>query len=129
MKPSILIVEDEKIVREGLVRALSHAYKTYQARNGQEAIDILAASRDIKVVVSDLKIPESDGLVMLKKIRAEHENVQVIFLTAFSSIESAVEAIRKGAFDYIPKPIDLKKLETTINNAIQSTISKRMAEP
>jgi DNA-binding NtrC family response regulator len=128
MKPSILIVEDEKIVREGLVRALSHTYNTYQASNGTEAIKIITEHRDIKVVVSDLKIPESEGLEMLANIRTANENVQVIFLTAFCSIESAVDAMRKGAFDYICKPLDLKKLGKTINNAIQSTKSKRMAK-
>jgi YesN/AraC family two-component response regulator len=65
---SILIVEDEKIVREGLARALSRTYKTYQASNGNEAMEVLNENSSIKVIVSDLKMPEVDGFEMLEKI-------------------------------------------------------------
>lgn len=119
MKTSILIIEDEKIVREGLVRALSHMYKIYQAFNGQEAIKMISENSGIKVVVSDLKIPETEGLELLEKILNINKDINVIFLTAFCSIESAVDAMKKGAFDYICKPVNLKKLESTIKNAIQ----------
>ncbi len=119
MQPSILIVEDEKIVREGLARALSHEFKIYQASNGNEAMKIIYKHSDITVIVSDLKMPEIDGFKLLEKIRDENKNIKVIFLTAFYSIESAVDAMRKGAFDYICKPVNLKKLESTIKNAIQ----------
>ena len=120
MRPSILILEDEKIVREGLVRALSRSYKTYQASTCKEAIEIISAHSDIGVVVSDLKIPEIEGHELLEKIKVENKKINVIFITAFSSIESAVDVMRMGAFDYITKPVDLKKLETTINNALEN---------
>lgn len=120
MQKSILIVEDEKIVREGLARALSHNYKTYMAANGREAMEILNKNNDIRVVISDLKIPEVDGLDLMEKIRTLNKKIDVIFVTAFFSIESAVNAMRKGAFDYMTKPVDLKKLHTTIQNAISS---------
>ncbi len=120
MKHSILIIEDEKIVREGLARALSPAYKTYQASNGREAIEIINENNNIGVVLSDLKNPEAEGFELLERILSENQYINVIFLTAFYSIESAVAAMRKGAFDYIPKPIDLKKLDLTIKNAIDS---------
>jgi DNA-binding NtrC family response regulator len=120
MQHSILIVEDEKIVREGLARALSRSYKTFQAANGKEAIEIIKTNGDIKVIVSDLKMPEVDGFEMLEKINTENKKVDVIFVTAFFSIESAVNAMKKGAFDYMTKPVDLKKLETTIQHAIES---------
>ncbi len=118
MKHSILIIEDEKIVREGLARTLSHKYETYQASDGREAIEIINENNNIKVVISDLKNPEAEGFTLLEKIHAENQNINVIFLTAFFSIESAVEAMKKGAFDYITKPVDLKKLEITIGNAL-----------
>jgi DNA-binding NtrC family response regulator len=118
MQNSILIVEDEKMVREGLARALSRTYKTYQASNGKEAIQIISGNSDIKVIVSDLKMPEVDGFELLKKIRAVNKDINIIFVTAFFSVESAVDAMKKGAFDYMTKPVDLKKLDTTIQKAI-----------
>jgi DNA-binding NtrC family response regulator len=120
MMASILIVEDEKIVREGLARALSGSYKTYQASNGEEAMEILKSNSSIKVIVSDLKMPEVDGIEMLEKIQAAKRQVNVIFVTAFFSIESAVDAMRRGAFDYMTKPVDLKKLETRIQSALET---------
>ncbi len=120
MKHSVLIIEDEKIVREGLVRTLSQTYKTYQASSDREAIGIINENNSIKVVVSDLKKTEAEDFDLLEKIHAENKNINVIFLTAFYSVESAVEAMKKGAFDYITKPVDVKKLEVTIKNAIEN---------
>ncbi len=120
MKHSVLIVEDEKIVREGLVRILSQTYITYQASNAREAIGIINENSSIKVIVSDLKKMKEDGFDLLEKIHTENKNINVIFLTAFYSVESAVEAMKKGAFDYITKPVDVKKLEITINKAIKN---------
>jgi len=119
MHHSVLIVEDEKIVREGLARALSRTYKTYQACNGKEAFEMISENSDIKVIVSDLKMPEVDGFELLEKIRAVDKKIDVIFITAFFSVESAVDAMKRGAFDYMTKPVDLNKLKTTINNAIE----------
>ena len=118
MMNHILIVEDEKIVREGLARALSHSYITYQACNCIEALEILNSNNEIMVVLSDLKVPETEGFDMLKKIQSVNEEIKVIFLTAFFSAESVVEAMRRGAFDYITKPVDLRKLQATIKNAV-----------
>lgn len=118
MKLSILIVEDEKIVREGLARALSPSYKTYQASNGRVAIEVLNKNSDIEIIISDLKMPEVNGIEMLDRIQADNIKVDVIFITAFYSVESATEAMRKGAFDYLTKPVDLEKLESTIKRAI-----------
>lgn len=118
MRHSILIVDDEKIIRECMAMALSHAYKTYQAANGREAIDIINMNRDIRVVISDLKMPEMDGFALLEKIRNENKKVQVIFVTAYFPIESEAHAMRMGVFDFMTKPVDLDELETTIQSAI-----------
>ena len=120
MQHSILIVEDEKMVREGLVRALSNIYTTYQASNGKEAIEVLNINSDIRVIVSDLKMPELDGIELLEKIKTFNQKIDVIFVTAFFSIDSAVDAMKKGAFDYMTKPVDLKKLEATIQSALEN---------
>ena len=122
IKHSILIVDDEKDTRKGQKRLLSHNYKTYEASNGKEAIKILRENSDIKVILSDIKMPEMDGIEMFEKIRAENNNTIVIFITTFFSIKSRVDAMRKGAYDYLAKPFDLNKLEITIKNAFLETI-------
>ena len=122
MKHSILIVDDEKDVRKNLKRFLSRNYTIYEASNGKEAIEILRENSDIEVILSDIRMPEMDGFEMLEKIRAENNNIIVIFITALFSVESAVDAMRKGAYDYLIKPVDLNKLEITIKNAFLETI-------
>jgi len=119
MQHSILIVEDEKMVREGLVRAFSNTYRMYQASNGREAVDVIKKNSEIRVIVSDLKMPELDGFELLEQVKTTNKKIDVIFVTAFYSIESAVDAIKKGAFEYMTKPVDIKKLEQTIKNAIE----------
>ncbi|MCK5139160.1 MAG: sigma-54-dependent Fis family transcriptional regulator, partial [Thermodesulfovibrionia bacterium] len=119
MKHSILIVDDEKTTRVGLSKVLAEDYKTFEAADGREAIEILKDHTDIDVVLSDVRMPEIEGIELLEKIRGDNKDVIVIFISAFSSIETAVDAMRKGAYDYLTKPIDLNKLEITIKNAIE----------
>lgn len=119
MKTSILIVDDEKAVRDNLARYLSGDYITHTAANGQDAIKKLHDNSDIEVVLSDLKMPEMDGLELLEKVQEINREIITIFITGFSTIESAVDAMRKGAYDYLTKPIDLNKLEITLKNTIE----------
>jgi len=118
MKPSILIVDDEILIRDSLARLLSPDYTIYQASNGREAMQMLRENKGIELVLSDMKMPEMDGIELLEKIRSKHSDVTVILMTAFSSIESVTDAKKKGAYDCLPKPIDLNKLETTIKSAL-----------
>ncbi len=120
MQHKILIVDDEKPVRDSMVLALSKAYKTFQAANGREALEIMNMNSDISVVVSDLQMPEVNGLELLDKIRTENKNVPVIFVTASAPVESKSYAAQIGAFEYMTKPLDLKQLETVIQSAIES---------
>jgi len=120
MKHSILIVEDEKIVRECMAMALSDIYKTYQAANGREAMEIINVNNDIRVVVSDLNMPQVNGLELLEKIRTEQINTPFIFVTGHTHAETKAYAEQIGVFDYITKPLDLDKLETIIQRAIES---------
>ncbi|MEF9426043.1 MAG: sigma-54 dependent transcriptional regulator [Candidatus Mariimomonas ferrooxydans] len=120
MKPSVLIVDDEKSAREGLARYLSSDYLTCVAVNGHEAIKKLRENSDIDVVLSDMMMPEMDGIELQEKINAENKDVILIFMTAYSTIETAVDAMRKGAYDYMTKPLDLNRLEITIKNAIEN---------
>ncbi len=126
MKHSILIVDDEKIIRAGLVRALAASFTTYEAANGKEAMEIIKKHMDIKVVISDLKMPEVDGFELLGRIQATNNKIRVILVTAFIPFESADDLLALGAFDYMTKPVDIGKLETTIQNAIGNDVSTGM---
>jgi DNA-binding NtrC family response regulator len=119
MKRSILIVDDERTTRVGLSKILSHNYRTYLASNGREAINLLRSHSDIDIVLSDIRMPEMEGIELLEKIRADNNDVVVIFISAYSTVENAVEAMKKGAYDYLTKPLDLNKLEITLKNAIE----------
>ena len=120
MEHSVLIVDDEKTTRVGLSKVLADNYRIFQAANGREAIEILKENTDIDVVLSDVRMPEIEGIELLERIQADNKEVIVIFISAFTSIESAVDAMRRGAYDYLTKPIDLNKLEITIKNAIEN---------
>lgn len=120
MMPVILIVDDDKNTREGVARHLSESYETLTAANGSEALSLLGGREDVDVVLTDLMMPSMDGIELLEKIRAASGNTAVVMITGYSSIESAVDAMRKGAYDYITKPIDLVKLEAIIRNALEN---------
>ena len=119
MQTSVLIVDDERAVRENLARYLSDEYIVHTAANGHEALKKINENSDIEVLLSDLKMPEMDGLELLEKIQSGSNELITIFVTGFSTIESAVNAMRKGAYDYLTKPIDLNKLQITLKNAIE----------
>jgi two-component system response regulator PilR (NtrC family) len=120
IQPSILLVEDEKGVRELMAMALSDMYRTYQAANGREAMEIIYSNNDIDVVVSDFNMPEVNGLELLEKMRTEKINMPFIFVTANTHSESKSYASEMGAFDYMTKPFELEQLKTIIQNAIES---------
>ncbi|MEK7238256.1 MAG: sigma-54 dependent transcriptional regulator, partial [Nitrospirota bacterium] len=120
MKKSVLIVDDDKTNRESIAKVLTNNYIIYTASNGQKAMDILNKNEDIDLVLTDMMMPEMDGIELLEKIRSTNNDLAVILITGHSSIESAVDAMRKGAYDYITKPIDLNKFEITIKNALEN---------
>src|SRR5437868_7358963 len=113
----VLIVEDEENERTGLAELVSSwGYSAETARDGQEGHEkILAWSPSI--VITDLKMPRLSGLELLERISAEGETIAVIVVTAQGTIDSAVQAMRIGAYDYITKPIDTSRLRTILQNA------------
>jgi len=119
MKHSVLVVDDNRVDRDKLARCLSYDYKVHTAVNGHEAIKIIK-DNGIEIVLSDLQMPEIDGIELLDKIHADNKDIVTILVTGYSSIESAVEAMRKGAYDYLTKPIDVNKLEVTLKNALEN---------
>jgi DNA-binding NtrC family response regulator len=119
ISPSILIVDDEKTIRENLAKYLSREYTVYSASNGQEAIKLIEENSTIGVVLSDMKMPDMDGIELLETIQGFNKDIVVIFITGFYPAESEVDLRGKGIYAYLTKPIDLDELNVTLKNAIE----------
>lgn len=116
----LLIVDDEKNAREGLKWALENdEFKVDIAVGGQEALDHISRNRT-DLVVTDLKMPGMDGLELLERVKAEDPSIEVIMITAHSTVETAVEAMKQGASDYQTKPIRLDELKLVIQRVLRS---------
>jgi two-component system response regulator AtoC len=121
MPKRILIVDDEKAIRWSLGEALAGAeYEVSEAANGLSAIKKFEED-PVDCVVLDLKLPDIDGLKVLKKIKEIDEDVSVIMMTAYGEVETAVEAVRGGAYDFLQKPFQLEKMKVAIRNALESS--------
>ncbi|MDI6729680.1 MAG: sigma-54 dependent transcriptional regulator, partial [Thermodesulfovibrionales bacterium] len=139
MKPKILIVDDEPDICKALEFLLKReGYSVTSANSGEDAIEKLKAE-SFDVVITDLKMGKVDGITVLEKAKEINHDMPVIMMTAFASIESAVEAMKKGASDYIVKPFLNEEIKLTIkkvieqkkiineNIALKQQISQRMA--
>src|SRR5947199_80232 len=115
----ILVADDHDALRRGLVRGLTDAgHEIEEASNGNAAIERLHDSY-FDVVLSDLKMGGSDGLDVLKTARALHPTTAVILMTAFGTVNTAVEAMKIGAFDYVQKPFEIEEMEVKIEKALE----------
>ena len=115
--PRILIIDDEAPIRRVLRDILENeSYQVDDAGTGMEALQHMK-EQDFDAIFCDIKMPEMDGIEVLEAIRKESD-VPVIMLSGHGTIETAVEAIKKGAFDFIPKPPDLNRLLITLRNAL-----------
>jgi DNA-binding NtrC family response regulator len=120
IEPSVLVVDDEVQFVETLVKRLDRrGVKVNSAHSGQEALDTLEGSGATKtdVVVLDVKMPGMDGLETLALIKEKHPLVEVIMLTGHATVESAIEGMKHGAYDYLMKPCDLDVLMEKLNAA------------
>ncbi len=116
--PRILIIDDEAPIRRVLRDILENeSYQVEDAATGMDALQLIK-DQDYDAVFCDIKMPEMDGIETLEAIRKESD-VPVIMLSGHGTIETAVEAIKKGAFDFIPKPPDLNRLLITLRNALE----------
>ncbi|MGD0650081.1 MAG: sigma-54 dependent transcriptional regulator [Verrucomicrobiia bacterium] len=118
-KPTVLIVDDERSTREGLERALQSRYEVLLAEDGQKAVQLLE-SQPIDVLVTDLKMPGIDGMALLRRATSLPAPPICIMMTAYGSIENAVEAMQAGAYHYLTKPnINLDELELVIQRGLE----------
>jgi len=129
----ILIIEDEESIRRVLVKILQESDETYEcltAKDGQEGLDILSNDESIDLVFCDIKMPKKDGIEVLQACTSRLSEVLFIMISGHGDIETAVECMRMGAFDYLSKPPDLNRLLLTVKNALErkslATENKRL---
>lgn len=117
--PSILIIDDEKAIRKTLMEILSfECYKIYEAADGEEGLKKFR-DKNYDVVLCDIKMPKLDGLDFLQKAVETNADIPIIMISGHGNIETAVEAVKKGAYDFIQKPPDLNRMLITIRNAME----------
>ncbi|MDD3628067.1 MAG: sigma-54 dependent transcriptional regulator [bacterium] len=119
MKDKILIIEDEKKMREVLQLYLEKKnYEVLLAEDGVKGLE-MAKKNDVSCIVTDLKMPKMNGIDVLKHIKDFNNDIPVIIITAFGTIDTAIQSIKIGAYDYITKPFDVKELNKLIDNAVK----------
>jgi DNA-binding NtrC family response regulator len=128
MKP-ILIVDDEASMRESRRDwFLESGYQAEMARDGEEALKLIG-EKDYGLLILDLKLPGQDGIEVLKKARKLHPDLRGIIITAYPSVDTAREAIKQGAIDYLPKPFELSELEKLVEENIEPADVEIMRQP
>lgn len=127
-KISLLIVDDEESVRDSLFNwFIEDGYSVSCAENAKTALKMIEEDQ-FDIILSDIKMPGMDGLEMLGRIKAMNENAIVIMMTAFATVDTAVQALKEGAFDYVTKPFDPDDLSHLIRNASRQIILKEENE-
>ena len=119
MQATILIVDDEKNTREGLRMALEHDYDVYTASNADEAFNLMEVE-SFNVILTDLRMAGKSGMMVIDQAMNLSNKPICIMMTAYGDVDTAVEAMRRGAFDFHTKPVNIEKLEFMIKRAIQS---------
>jgi two-component system response regulator AtoC len=119
MVPSVLIVDDEKHTREGLQQALAENYDVTVAANADEAFNLMDA-QPFDVVLTDLRMPGKSGLKIIDKALGLQNRPVVLMMTAYGNIDTAVEAMKRGAADFLTKPVNIERLEVLIQRALKT---------
>lgn len=119
MVPTVLIVDDEKHTREGLQQALAENYDVTVAANADEAFNLFE-SQPFDVILTDLRMPGKSGLKIIDKALALPNRPAVLMMTAYGNIETAVEAMKRGAVDFLTKPVNIERLEVLIQRALKT---------
>lgn len=118
-RPVVLVVDDEKNSRDGLARALRRDYTVRVAESGAAALKILS-EEPVDVMLSDLRMPVMDGMTLMQRALAGSPELTCILLTAYGNVETAVEAMRHGAADFLTKPVNLGELELVLQRVLRS---------
>ena len=124
----ILVIDDNDTVREGVVTVLRRMeHDVQEASSGTKGVKLLGAF-DPELVITDLKMEGLDGIGVLKKVKANRPETEVVIITAFATIENAVEAIKLGAFDYLQKPFSPDTLRLKVDRALEWIALQRKSE-
>ena len=117
----ILIVDDEKSIRNTLKEILEYEkYKVEEAEDGAKGYEMIM-NNHYDVVLLDIKMPKMDGIEVLEKASAENPDTPFIMISGHGTLETAVECVKKGAYDYLQKPPDLNRLLITVRNALDKS--------
>ncbi len=126
-KARIVLADDELNLRRVLGAMLAReGYEVLEARDGEEALGLVGAG--VAALITDLRMPRMDGMALLRRMAVEHSDVPVIMLTAHGSVDSAVEAVKLGAFDYIEKPFEQSQIRQIVDKAIR-THQRKLQSP
>jgi len=129
-RPSLLIVDDERGPAESLRMIFKPTYEVHVARSGSEALEILR-SAPVDVVTLDLRMPVMSGVEVMERIKQHDPDIEVIVITGYSSVDTAVHALRFGVFDYVSKPFDVPHISDLVRRAVerrQATLKSRQAK-
>jgi len=123
--PKILVVDDEKRIREGSRKVLTEkGYRVSTAENGEVGMQMIA-DQFFDIILLDLMMPGLSGFDVLTRVKTLHPDAVIIIITGYATIENSIEAMKKGAFDFIPKPFTPSQLKVTISKAIEYTRALR----
>ncbi len=122
-KPRILLVDDDKNTVNGLKKVLMQdGYDTSCAVTGYEALNIIER-KHVDIVITDMKLPDIGGFTIIEEVKKKDNDTAIIMITAYSSIQSAIDAVKKGAEDYLTKPINIDELELTLSRIWENKAS------
>ena len=120
-KPKILVVDDEKVIREGCREVLAlEGFEILLAENGEQGLEMIEKVH-FDVVLLDLMMPGLSGFDVLSRVKALHPDTSIVVITGYATIEHSIEAMKNGAFDFIPKPFSPDQLRVVVSKAIEHT--------
>src|SRR5574341_85151 len=128
MPSRVLVVDDERLIRWSVEQTLGKlGYDVGTAEDGATAVQMVREESP-DIILLDLKLPDTDGLQVLRQVKEAHPDIQVVIMTAYADVGTAVEAMRLGAYDYIAKPIDFENLGVTLRNALETRQLRQKVE-
>ncbi len=117
-RPRMLVVDDEKMTRMNLEHVLGkEGYEVHTAQNGAEALELLARHK-FDVILTDLKMDKVDGMTLLSRAKQDHPDTEVIIITGYATVPTAVEAMKKGSYQFLAKPLKLDDIRNTVRKAL-----------
>ena len=123
---NILVIEDNETMLEGISRTLERmGHRVVGVPDGQQGLEVCRKG-DIDLVIADYKMQPMDGMEVLERVKRMDEDIDVVIITAYGTIELAVEAMKKGAYDYVPKPFNTGELQITVRKALDARNLRRV---